>query len=62
MRFPPSPLRDRIADLRGGFTRASATGPLSALWLTPRRVGWGMLPAAVLVDDARLHVDLAGSP
>ncbi|CAK0807829.1 unnamed protein product [Prorocentrum cordatum] len=39
-------------------TWASAQGPLSAMWLSLRRVNWNMASSTILVDDEGLHISL----
>ncbi|CAK0868465.1 unnamed protein product, partial [Prorocentrum cordatum] len=39
-------------------TWASAQGPLSAMWLSLRRINWNMASSAILVDDEGLHISL----
>eukprot|EP00959_Pyramimonas_sp_CCMP1952_P055222 1154493-Pyramimonas_sp.AAC.1 len=39
-------------------SRAGARGPISAVWLSLPRVGWGMVPPTVLRSDQGELVDL----
>eukprot|EP00959_Pyramimonas_sp_CCMP1952_P241684 5051511-Pyramimonas_sp.AAC.1 len=41
-------LKDKFDGASSAVTWASARGPLSALWLTLRRVGWDMISATAL--------------
>eukprot|EP00959_Pyramimonas_sp_CCMP1952_P026920 565163-Pyramimonas_sp.AAC.1 len=54
-------LRDQIGDA-SQFTCASARGPLSALWLTLKRVRRGMASPTAVVDDLGVAHALLGVP
>ncbi|CAK0898525.1 unnamed protein product, partial [Prorocentrum cordatum] len=51
-------LRDSWEARHTHVTWASAQGPLSALWLSLRRVNWNMASSTILVDDEGLHISL----